>query len=338
MGVFSSRRSKHKLMNSHLGIAVGAVVVALTVFITKKILSKPVTASPRSLDMEKETKSETKEVFLTRKRQTAPLAEKIELSHDTRLFRFRLPTADTVLGLPIGKHFKIHCPNAVGSEEGKWNGREDPEAGKEEIHRSYTPTSSDDDLGHFDLVVKVYKSGVVERFPDGGKASQYLDTLKVGDEINLTGPFGLVEYKGKGLLENKRKPIQVKNIGMVAGGTGITPMLQVIHAIMKDPEDRTQVSLLYANQAERDILVRDMLEKLQRENPDRFKLWYTLDRPDSDWKYSTGFINRDMIAEHMPKAGDDTVILMCGPPPMIKFACIPNFESEGHQADRLISF
>ena len=100
----------------------------------------------------------------------------MRLSHDTYLFRFGLPFASSVLGFPIGKHFKVFAPNAAGRVPGEWNGRADPEASEAEIERKYTPTTSDDEVGYVDLVIKVYKGGVIDRFPDGGKMSQARDT------------------------------------------------------------------------------------------------------------------------------------------------------------------
>ncbi len=47
------------------------------------------------------------QLFLDKTRQKAPLLKKIKLSHDTYLFRFGLPTPSHVLGLPVGKHFKV---------------------------------------------------------------------------------------------------------------------------------------------------------------------------------------------------------------------------------------
>lgn len=44
------------------------------------------------------------------------------------------------------------------------------------------------------------------------------------------------------------------------------------------------------------------------------------------WKYSTGFVSDEMIKAHLPPPGDDTIILMCGPPPMITFACNPSLD------------
>ena len=55
-------------------------------------------------------------------------------------------------------------------------------------------------------------------------------------------------------------------------------MLQIVQAILKDQEDTTRVSLLFANQTEADILVQEELEAMAEDN-EQFSLWYTLDRP-----------------------------------------------------------
>ena len=117
---------------------------------------------------------------------------------------------------------------------------------------------------------------------------------------------------------------------MVAGGTGITPMLQLIRAIAKDPRDKTKVSLLYANQTEKDILLREELEEVAKKHPDQVKLWYTIDTASEGWKYSTGFVNDDMISKQMFPPSPDTIVLMCGPPPMINYACTPNLDKLGY--------
>lgn len=133
----------------------------------------------------------------------------------------------------------------------------------------------------------------------------------------------------------KRDPIQrrtAKHFGMIAGGTGITPMLQVMHACLRDePSSSVTVSLLYANQTEDDILLRQELDEAVTKYGGRFRLHYTLDRPPEGWKHSKGFITKEMIEEHLPgPAADGSVqILMCGPPPMVKFACLPNLEALG---------
>lgn len=54
-------------------------------------------------------------------------------------------------------------------------------------------------------------------------------------------------------------------------------MLQLTREILKHPDDHTKLALLFANQTENDILLRDELESLAKNHPDRFKLWFTLD-------------------------------------------------------------
>mmetsp|Transcript_11409 Transcript_11409/g.12979 ORF Transcript_11409/g.12979 Transcript_11409/m.12979 type:complete len:490 (+) Transcript_11409:262-1731(+) len=277
--------------------------------------------------------------FLNKTRQQVQLTEKIEISHDTRIFRFGLPEKNMRLGLPTGKHVKIWCPNPKPVKEGEWNGRPDNEAKNTEVERKYTPSSIDiETQGYFDLVIKVYRGGEMDQFPDGGKMSQYLESLSVGDSIGIAGPFGLNEYLGNGVLKVRKKTRNIKHIGMIAGGTGITPMLQILKAILHDPNDPTKLSLIFANQEEKDILVRDMIEELQKKNPGRLKIHYTLDRPPSNWEYSTGFVTTDMIKAHLPPPGDECVILMCGPPPMIKFACKANLDKLGYSKEQQIEF
>ena len=92
--------------------------------------------------------------------------------------------------------------------------------------------------------------------------------------------------------------------------------------------------------AEDDILVRTEIEALATEFPDRFSLHYTLDRPPTGWAYSSGFISKEMIEEHCLFGGSskNTQVFMCGPPPMIKFACQPNLEALGFTAKEMVVF
>ena len=271
-----------------------------------------------------------------RKKVRVPLIEKEELSHDTFRFKFGLPTKSTVLGLPIGHCIKFFAPNVTGVKAGEWNGRQDREDGTEIIERKYTPTSSDRMKGSFDMVIKVYEGGKIPQFPDGGKFSQHLGRMKIGESIEISGPWGPITYLGNGIFKHNSKMLQKKKIGMLAGGTGITPMLQVVSAVLENPNDPTVCSLIYANKTEDDILVRDMLDKCAAEYPDRFTVHYTLDNPPSGWKGSKGFITQEMIEEHLPAPGSDSVVIMCGPPPMIKFACKENLDKIGFpKADQL---
>ncbi|UYV80291.1 CYB5R3 [Cordylochernes scorpioides] len=212
------------------------------------------------------------------------------------------------------------------------------------VVRPYTPVSSDSDHGYFDLVIKVYFKNTHPKFPDGGKMSQHLESMKIGDSILVRGPSGKLVYDGRGTFKitlDKKKPPTVahyKKVGMIAGGTGITPMLQLIRQVFKDSADSTQLNLLFANQTEKDILLRKELEEIAEAHPDRFKLWFTVDKPSADWKYSQGFVDSQMIADHLPASREDTIILMCGPPPMINFACVPNLDKLGYLPQHRVAY
>ena len=169
--------------------------------------------------------------------------------------------------------------------------------------------------------------------------SQFVDSLSVGDSLDISGPWGVIQYNGRGSwLYGKREISKISHLGMMAGGTGITPMLQIITAVLKDPRDTTKLSLLFANQTQADILVREHLEDLEKKFPQRFHLWYTLDRPSDGWTYDAGFITKDMISAHLPPPSDNTLILMCGPPPMIQFACKKNLDALNYPKSRQLAF
>lgn len=251
-----------------------------------------------------------------------PLIEKEEISHDTRKYRFELPSKDHILGLPVGQH--IHLSATINGEL---------------VIRSYTPVSSDDDKGFVDLVVKVYKKNVHPKFPEGGKMTQYLDALKIGDKIAFRGPSGKLQYLGNGKFSIKKlrkdppQSVQAKKVNMIAGGSGITPMLQLITEVLKRPGDNTQLALLYANQSEEDILLRDELDVLAAKHQEQFKVWYTIDRATDSWKFSVGFVNDKMIQDNLFPPSPDTLTVMCGPPPMINFACLPSLEKLNYEKD-----
>ncbi|XP_012509849.1 PREDICTED: NADH-cytochrome b5 reductase 2 isoform X1 [Propithecus coquereli] len=256
-----------------------------------------------------------------------PLIEKEQISHNTRRFRFGLPSPDHVLGLPVGNY--VHLLARIENDL---------------VVRAYTPVSSDDDRGFVDLIIKIYFKNVHPRYPEGGKMTQYLENMKIGDTILFRGPNGRLFYHGPGNLgvrpDKTSKPEKklVHHLGMIAGGTGITPMLQLIRHITKNPRDRTKMSLIFANQTEQDILVRKELEEIARIHSDQFHLWYTLDRPPIGWKYSSGFVTADMIKEHLPPPGKSTLILVCGPPPLIQTAAHPNLEKLGYTKDMIFTY
>lgn len=177
--------------------------------------------------------------------QPFPLIRKDVLSHDTAKFTFGLKEG-YVLGLPTGQHISLRYYE-VDKDTGK----------STQVMRSYTPVTDNSTIGEVSLVIKVYRSNVHPKFPDGGKMSQHLDSLQIGDTIDIKGPKGHMEYLGKGgnfWVKPIGKPLSTRQSNqfiMIAGGTGITPMLQVLHFMFKNPgkePSNLKVNMLYANQ------------------------------------------------------------------------------------------
>eukprot|EP00658_Telonema_sp_P-2_P057406 TRINITY_DN4586_c0_g1_i11.p1 TRINITY_DN4586_c0_g1~~TRINITY_DN4586_c0_g1_i11.p1 ORF type:complete len:280 (+),score=83.18 TRINITY_DN4586_c0_g1_i11:226-1065(+) len=196
----------------------------------------------------------------------------VQISPDTKRFVFGLAHAQQALGLPIGHHIVLLAPNQT-NEDGTWNGRKDLDTlgGKVQstIRRKYTPVSRVTDKGKLELLVKIYEPN--DQFADGGKMSQHLNRMKLQETIDVTGPSGRITYLGNGQIMFSRTKHTITKIGMIAGGTGITPMLQLMQAISDNKADQTKVSLLFGNQTPADILCKDELEEFRS----RFDLWYT---------------------------------------------------------------
>jgi len=101
--------------------------------------------------------------------------------------------------------------------------------------------------------------------------------MKVGDHMLMEGPKGRLFYEGHGNFNIAKKPVTGKmKIGMISGGTGITPCYQVIQAGLKN-NDGTSHSLVFGNRTTNDILLKDELFELKEQYPDKFKLFCTVD-------------------------------------------------------------
>jgi cytochrome-b5 reductase len=78
--------------------------------------------------------------------------------------------------------------------------------------------------------------------------STYLHNLDVGQSLSIRGPIPKYKWEPNKFCHHlKFTDVRHEAIGLIAGGTGITPMYQLIKAIFKNPEDKTKVTLVYGN-------------------------------------------------------------------------------------------
>jgi cytochrome-b5 reductase len=142
-----------------------------------------------------------------------------KLSDNSAIYRFAFDDPKATSGMSVAS--LLMCKAAIGSEKA--------DGTRANVIRPYTPISRPEVAGYLDLVVKSYPEG---------KMSKHIGSLKVGDKLDMKGP----------IVKRAYVPNQFKQIGMVAGGTGLTPMLQVVDEILANKNDKTKVSFIFANQ------------------------------------------------------------------------------------------
>ena len=217
-------------------------------------------------------------------------------THDTKTFCFALPDDATLDMLP-GDFLYVHT-----SIDGK------------QVKRPYTPSSMPGATGYFDLTVKRYETGVV---------SKYLHARGPGDRVLMSGP-----NSGGHWVDG-----MAKQVGFVAGGTGITPMISIIRWILAQSLP-VELFLVFANKAEADIIFREEWDEDAREHAS-FHCYHVLEQPPAGWSQGTGRITEDMLRVHLPPPGPDTVIFLCGPPPMTD-AVEATLKAIGHSEQAII--
>jgi len=275
---------------------------------------------------------ETSGSFLHQKKWKKVTLSRIEdVSKDAKIFRFQLTNAEQELGLPFGQHVYVRLRKKVPHKESI----EIVEG--ELVQRAYTPLSKRNAKGFIDLLIKYAFSFNLRlvwdlltsrmtriyfptaEFPQGGRMTVGFSELVVGDGVELKGPIGHFIWKGNGIASMHGEERRIAEIGLICGGSGITPILQVLRAILTDPTGHhTKAWVLDVNRFLDDILCREELDQLALEHDSHFKLHYSLTgKPfPEDWPYSTGRITDDMLVSHLPSPRHDALVCICGPPPM----------------------
>jgi len=224
-----------------------------------------------------------------------------KISPDSYIYTYDLPDPNVPLGLRCGHHIAIHANAGIGGLS---------------IRRKYTPISKFDQKGSFDMLIKIYRPNSHPEFPGGGRLTPHLETMKIGDKVTMSGTKFKKTYCGHGRFIFKGTEYNVKEFAMIAGGTGIAPMYQIIRAILDDPTDPTKVHLLFANRSEEDVLMKEQLDEAAKDP--RIKIHYTVDHAPQSWKGYRGFITKEMLTETMPKPETNPLLWACGPKPMKK--------------------
>ncbi|KAL4967501.1 nitrate reductase [Aspergillus stella-maris] len=263
------------------------------------------------------------------------LVDRKPISPDTREYTFQLPEGKPVLGIGACQHIEMafHMRDKMVIRPytptlpllPRLNSQSESNADEEDNLSSYR-----DGKGSFMLTVKTY-------FPDetqpGGALSNILDCLPIGEEVDIRGPTGDITYEGDGYFTVSGDKIQYKRVSLVLGGTGITPGYALIARIMLNKDDKTEIRVIDANKTPDDILLRDELDKFERESNGQLKIAHVISSPGYDWKGLKGHVNKEIIREHLSEPADENVVILCGPPVMIEKAVLPALDDWGYVRD-----
>jgi propane monooxygenase reductase subunit len=168
-----------------------------------------------------------------------------------------------------------------------------------EVTRSFSManTSSKED-GRLEFVIKVY--------PDGLFSSVLDKSLKVGDRLDLTGPFGVFTLRDA----------PDKDIVFVGGGAGLAPILALLRSMAERGIDRKGV-FYYGARTARDLCFTAEIKALEDTLPN-FRFVPALSEQTDDWDGETGFVT-DVLKKHETDLRKAHAYL-CGPPPMVDAA------------------
>jgi len=234
------------------------------------------------------------------------LLEKKSVSETSSVLRFELPDTSKALNLSTCACILARLELKKANEE------------LEQVIRPYTPISTNELIGSFDLLVKHYPNS---------KMSGHMYEMNVNDTLD----FKHIDFNVK--IQAPFKPCT--RIGMIVGGTGITPMIQALHAILGSGGEETpiKVDMLYGSRTSDDILGKELLDKWAKENKDLFSVTHVLSNEPEESKWDEGergFITKELIESSFgpPSEGEKVKIFVCGPPPMYDVFCGPRTETD----------
>ena len=222
-----------------------------------------------------------------------------KVSHDSHILRVGLPEGRDILGLDPLLPTCISVTYEHGTDE---QGNPKP------LAKSYSPISHPSTRDYFDLLVKAYPPR------PGGGVGAFLCGLTAGD----TFPGKL---KKERTMHGRASVLgRWKQVGLVAGGTGIAPLFQIMTLLLKN--DTNQIRVLSINHSVEDILMKKELDDLAEQYKDRLTVTYSLtrDRPSPESAMEAGRGSVEMVKRALPDpSADDVMIMVCGRDEFVDF-------------------
>jgi Na+-transporting NADH:ubiquinone oxidoreductase subunit F len=277
------------------------------------------------------------EVFSVRKWKA-----KVRSNHNVATF-----IKELILDLPEGEHvpfraggyIQIECPPHVANYKDfdveeeyrddwdKYDVWRYVSKVDEPVTRAYSMANYPEEKGMIMLNVRI--ASPPPRAPEGtppGKMSSYIFSLKPGDEVTISGPFG--EFYAKE-TDNE--------MCFIGGGAGMAPMRSHIFDQFRRLKTRRKVTYWYGARSLREAFYQEDFDAIQRDF-DNFKWYLAMSEPlpEDNWTGLTGFIHQVLYDEYLKNhpAPEDIEYYLCGPPLMLK-ACREMLDSLGVEPENI---
>jgi len=151
----------------------------------------------------------------------------------------------------------------------------------------------------------------VKRVKDGKISNLLNNTLQKGDYLDVLEPMGV--------FTPEIHPEHALQYILWAGGSGITPIMSMLKAILHQ-EPKSKVVLVYANRDEHSIIFSNELQILQTQFPERLEVIHVLSQPHNGWQGYKGRLNAEKVEEILSKYANGLPLSqwMCGPEGMMQ--------------------
>lgn len=178
----------------------------------------------------------------------------------------------------------------------------------ETITRAYSMANYPEEKGIVKFNIRIASPPPGRDDVPPGQMSSYVFSLKPGDKITVSGPFG--EFFARD-TDNE--------MVFVGGGAGMAPMRSHIFDQLKRLNSKRKISFWYGARSVREAFYVDEFDKLQEEN-ENFKWHLALSDPlpEDNWTGMTGFIHNVLYENYLKdhESPEDCEYYMCGPPMM----------------------
>ena len=194
---------------------------------------------------------------------TVTVTRREALSPDTQLVHVALPAATGALLSRRTLPWSVKIRAAVGDAV---------------LDKSYSPVSLPLEWGHAEKPTVADLTLLVKRYPPspGGGLGAYICSRTPGQVLSLRVKPE-VTFHGEPYYPNRWQ-----KLSLVAAGTGIAPLFQLARGILANPDDQTEMALVFCNRRASDVLFRQQMDRWAAEYPHRFRVQYVLSQPKTD--------------------------------------------------------